>query len=140
MLERIHGHLDGISFDELAPSSLTPLDISVRCQQPESAAWLIEHGARLDLISAWDLGWKEGIPFLLVTHPELVNLQRGDWHLTPLHVAVERGEIELVKLLLTVPNDLAIKDTAFEATALGWAHHLGRTEIIPLIERHVRSA
>jgi predicted N-acetyltransferase YhbS len=117
-------------------SGLTPLDIAVRCHQPESAAWLVEHGVPLDLLSAWDLGWKEQIPRLLAEQPELVNLKQGEWHAAALQIAIERGDLELAKLLLTVPNDLSIKDAAFQATAMGWAHHFQRTEIIALIERH----
>lgn len=121
---------------ETSSGGLTPLDIAIRCHQPESAIWLVEHGAPLDLLSAWDLGWKEQIPRLLAEQPELVNLQRGEWHATPLQIAIERGDIELAKLLLTVPNDLEIKDAAFQSTAMGWAHHFQRTEIIALLERH----
>jgi len=135
-LGKMSERLEETTFNAPSTGGLTPLDISVRCYQPASAAWLVEHGAFLDLLSAWDLGWKEQIPSLLGQHPELVNVQRGEWHLTPLHVAVERDDIELVKFLLTVPNDLTIKDTQFEATALGWAQHFQRTEIISLIEQH----
>jgi GNAT superfamily N-acetyltransferase len=123
---------------EVAPNGLTPLDIAVRCQQSASAEWLIEHGVRLDLLSAWDLGWKEQIPILLASHPELVNLQRGEWRMTPLHTAIQRDDLELVKLLLTVPHDLSIKDGEFGSTALGWAHYFERPEMIVLIEQHRR--
>jgi hypothetical protein len=121
---------------EAASNGLTPLDIAVRCQQPEAAIWLVEHGVRLDLLSAWDLGWKEQIPTLLASHPELVNLQRGEWRTTPLHTAIQRNDLELVKLLLTVPHDLRIKDGEFGSTALGWAHYFERPEMIALIEQH----
>lgn len=117
-------------------NGLTPLDIAVRCQQPGSATWLVEHGVSLDLLSAWDLGWKEQLPILLAAHPELVNLRRGEWYATPLHIAIQRGDSELAQLLLTVPNDLEIKDAAFKATALGWAQHFQRPEIIALLEQH----
>ncbi|HXR66760.1 MAG TPA: ankyrin repeat domain-containing protein, partial [Ktedonobacteraceae bacterium] len=121
---------------EPSSSGLTPLDIAVRCHQPASATWLVEHGAPLDLLAAWDLGWKEQIPSLLTEQPELVNLQRGEWHATPLQIAIERDDLELAKLLLTVPNDLSLKDTVFQATAMGWAHHFQRTEIIALLKHH----
>ncbi len=137
-LNAISLHLEEQAFYTPLASSLTPLDIAVHCHQPAAAEWLVKHGAPLDLISAWDLGWKDQIPLLLASNPALVNVQRGNWQLTPLHVAVERGDIELVKLLLTVPNDLEIKDTEFEASALGWAHYSQRsTEIIPLIQQHL---
>lgn len=135
-LDEISAHLEKTTLREPLPSRLTPLDIAVHCHQPGSANWLVEHGAPLDLLSAWDLGWKERIPPLLARHPELVNVQRGDWRLTPLHTAVDRNDIELVKLLLTVPNNLDLKDTQFKSTALGWARYFERKEIIALIEQH----
>jgi Acetyltransferase (GNAT) domain len=135
--------LDGMSkslekevINEPLPSGLTAFDIAVRCQQHTSASWLVEHGTQLDLVSAWDLGWKERIPVMLVERPELVNVQRGDWQLTPLHVAVQRNDVEFAKLLLTVPRELEIKDTQFQATALGWAKHFQHKEMITLIEEH----
>lgn len=123
-------------FSEALPSGLTPLEIAVRCRQPESADWLVEHGAPLDLISAWDLGWKERLPALLARNPALVNTQQGEWQLTPLHVAIERNDLELTRLLLTVPNDLTLQDTRFQSTASGWATHFGRTEILSLLQEH----
>lgn len=126
---------DGFFRDPL-PSSLTPLDIAVHCQQPASVDWLVNHGVPLDLLSAWDMGWKERVPLLLTEHPELVNMRHRERQLTPLHIAVERGDIELATVLLTVPNDLDLKDSEFEATALGWAQHFQRVEIITLIEQH----
>lgn len=136
-LDQISDKLEQDSVQATGPNGLTPLDIAVRCQQPESARWLVAHGAGLDLLSAWELGWHDSIPELLAEHPELVNAQQGDWHATPLHIAAERNELELARLLLTVPNDLTIKDAVFNATALGWAQHFGRTEISALIEQHM---
>jgi GNAT superfamily N-acetyltransferase len=137
-LNEMSKYIEKEAFNEPLPSGLTALDIAVRCQHPASADWLVEHGVQLDLISACELGWKERIPGMLAEQPELVNVRRGDWQLTPLHVAVERDDIELVRLLLTVPNDLEIKDTQFQATALGWAQFFRRTEMIELIEQHKR--
>ncbi|QBD74838.1 GNAT family N-acetyltransferase [Ktedonosporobacter rubrisoli] len=136
ILDTIGNRLEKRIFHETLPGGLMSLDIAVRCHQPAAAAWLVAHGAPLDILSAWDLGWKDQIPGLLATQPELVNLQRGQWQATPLHIAIERDDLELVKLLLTVPNDLEIKDAVFQATALDWAHHFQRDEIIQLLENH----
>lgn len=123
-------------FHDPLSNGLTPLDIAVHCQQPASVDWLVSHGVPLDLLSAWDMGWKQQVHQLLIEHPELVNVQRGERQLPPLHIAIERGDLELAKVLLTVPNDLDLKDSEFEATALGWAQHFQRAEIIILIEQH----
>lgn len=123
-------------FHHPLPNDLTPLNIAVSCQQPASADWLVAHGVPLDLLSAWDLGWKERTELLLSEHPELVNVQHGERQLTPLHIAVERDDLELAKLLLTVPHNLDLKDREFGATALGWAQYFQRAEMLPLIEQH----
>jgi GNAT superfamily N-acetyltransferase len=137
-LEARSGSYFDATFALSLPSGMTPLDIAVRCQQPESAAWLVARGVPLDLVSAWDVGWKERISALLAEQPELVNARQGEWGLTPLHIAVQRNDLEFARALLRVPNDLTIKDTAFEATALGWAKYNQRLEMIDLIQQHRR--
>jgi predicted N-acetyltransferase YhbS len=135
-LDEIGKRLEDRFFHNPLPNSMTPLDMAVHCQQPASVDWLVSHGVPLDLLSAWNVGWKERVHLLLIEHPELVNVQRGERQLTPLHIAVERGDIELAKVLLTVPNDLDLRDSEFEATALGWAQYFQRVEMITLIEQH----
>jgi ankyrin repeat protein len=53
-----------------------------------------------------------------------------------MHVAVERGDVELVRLLLAARPNLEIPDIQFHSTPLGWARHFQRTEIIELLERY----
>ena len=135
-LDELGKRLEDRFFHDSLPNGMTPLDIAVHCQQPPSVDWLVGHGVPLDLLSAWDVGWKERVSLLLFEHPELVNVQHGEGHLTPLHVAVERGDIELARVLLTVHNDLDLKDSEFQATALGWARYFQRADMITLIEQH----
>ena len=120
--------------DAPLPCGMTPLELAVRLKKPRSAEWLIAQGATLDIVSAWELGWKDRIPGLLAHSPALVNRQHGDWQLTPLHDAVYRNDVELARLLLFANPDLTLQDTQFHSTPLGWARHLGRTEIIALLE------
>jgi ankyrin repeat protein len=96
----------------------------------------VEQGATLDIISAWDLGWKDRVRQLLVASPGLANRRTGGWQITPLHVAAERGDTELARALLAANPDLEIQDTQFHSTPLGWAKHLQRAEIVDLIEQH----
>ena len=134
-LEERGDHLATNLLQQPTLNGLTPLEIAVRCQQPTSAAWLAEHGVIPDLLSAWDLGWKERIPALLAEHPELVRQKGGRWNGTPLHTAIERNDLELAKLLLTVPNDLESKDEVFQATPMNWARHFQRPEMIALLKQ-----
>jgi GNAT superfamily N-acetyltransferase len=112
----------------------TPLEIAVRCKQTASPQWLIEHGVVPDIMSLWDLSWKDRIPALLAIHPELVRRKAGRWTATPLHYAIERNDVDMVKLLLSVPNDPEIKDGVFQSTPLEWAERFQRTEIIAFLE------
>jgi GNAT superfamily N-acetyltransferase len=118
------------------PCGMTPLELAVETGQPASAEWLIERGVPLGIIAAWDLGWKERVPALLAERPELVNARSGDWQTTPLHTAAERGDTQLARLLLAAGADLSLQDAQFRSTPLGWARHLGRAEIVALIEAH----
>jgi len=80
--------------------------------------------------------WNQGKAFKKVWHPCQGTDAKCQQKLRQLQIAAFDGDLELAKLLLTVPNDLSIKDAAFQATAMGWAHHFQRTEITALIERH----
>jgi GNAT superfamily N-acetyltransferase len=134
-LDERGNHFATIQLQQPTLNGWTPLEIAVRCQQPTSAAWLVEHGVIPDILSAWDLGWKERVPALLAEHPELVRRRGGRWNATPLHTAIERNDLELAKLLLIVPNDLESKDEVFQATPMGWARHFQRSEMITLLEQ-----
>lgn len=128
--------------DDILPEQLpgetvngeTPLEIAVRCKALASAEWLVEHGVVPDIMSAWDLGWKDRIPALLATHPELVRRKAGRWTATPLHYAIEHDDMDMVKVLRSVPNDLESKDGVFQSTPLKWAERFGRMEIIELLK------
>jgi GNAT superfamily N-acetyltransferase len=117
-------------------NGMSLLDLAAHAQQPASAEWLIGQGATLELLPAWDLGWRERVVQLLAAHPELANRRSGELGATPLHVAVDRGDRELARALLAARPDLGIKDSRYGATALDWARHLQRAELVKLIERH----
>ena len=121
--------------DAALPCGLTPVQFAVKTGHPESVAWLVRHGATLDVVSAWDLGWKERVAELLAAFPDLANRRSGRQRITPLHAAVLRDDTELARVVLAAHPDLNIADTEFRSTALGWARHFGREEIIWLIER-----
>ncbi len=116
------------------PNGMMPVEVAVACGKPAAARWLVEHGARLDLRVAWDLGWKDQIPDLIARRADLIDRRLGQWNTTPLHDAVWRGDIDFVRTLLDCRPDLDIKDTGFNSTPLGWARHFNRTAIIALLE------
>src|SRR5207244_192005 len=101
--------------DAVLPCGSTPMQVAVTTSQPASAEWLVNHGAVLDVISAWDLGWKERVRQQLAATPELVNQRSGSWQTTPMHTAAERGDTELARILLAANPDLEIQDTQFRS-------------------------
>lgn len=129
--------LDQANRDLDAPlvCGLSPLGVAAITKQPASARWLVSQGATLDIISAWDLGWRDEAVELLARRPALADRQTGPWATTPLHTAAQRGDVELARAVLAAGPDLGIRDTNFGADALGWARHLGQTEIAALIEQ-----
>lgn len=133
-LQRLRRRLEPGALDALLPCGLTPLGVAIRVRRMVSVQWLVENGATMDPISAWDLGWKEQMPRLLLERPELVHHRSGRIGLTPLHVAVERNDPELARVILAAAPDLSLQDTSWHSTPLGWATHLGHAEIAEMIE------
>jgi predicted N-acetyltransferase YhbS len=123
------------SLDDPLVGGMSLLELAAHARQPASAEWLAGQGAALDIVVAWDLGWKERVVVLLGQDPGLVDRRRGELATTPLHEAVERDDLELARVLLGARPDLTITDARFGATALGWAKHLGRAAIAELIEQ-----
>ena len=122
--------------DAPLPNGTPPMQLAVQSRQPGSAEWLAAHGATLDILNAWDLGGKIRARRLLADSPELANRRTGNWQTTPLHEAIVRNDMPLLRLLLSASPDLEIKDTQFHSTPLGWARHFGRAEMIALLEQH----
>jgi len=52
----------------------------------------------------------------------------------PLHEAAMRGNLEIIRLLLDHGADPNLHDTAYDATAAGWAEHHGQREAQQLLE------
>jgi GNAT superfamily N-acetyltransferase len=115
------------------PCRHTPLQLAALFKQPASAEWLIAHGATLDLLSCWELGWIDRAHAMLSTHPELANVRSGEWAQTPLHVAASRGDLALIQLLSDAGADLEARDGTFHGRPLEWAQHFGQIEAANLL-------
>ena len=108
--------------------------LAVATGNTDAVQLLREHGALLDVVAAWDLGWRDAAAETLRAVPEQVNQRHGSWATTPLHTAVQRGDVDLARLVLSARPDLTITDAEFGSTPLGWARHLGQDGIAGLIE------
>ncbi len=135
--------LDALPDSDLPPDlddallcKMTPLEVAARFKHPNMAEQLLALGASPDLIPLCDLGWRDRIPALLAARPDLANRRVGEHGATPLHEAVNRDDAELARWILSANPDTGITDASFHATALGWARHLGRQEILRLLEAH----
>jgi len=120
--------------DGPGPNGMTLIGVAIETGKTASVEWLAAHGAMLEIVHAWDMGWKDRVPQMLTENPALANRRLGPWGLTPLHEAASRGDAELARLLLTAEPDTTIEDTQFGSTPLGWARHFEQTEIIALLE------
>ncbi len=136
-LEGFAGRVTPEELDAPLPNGMTLLSLAAHIRQPAAAEWLVEHGATLDVLSAWDLGWRDRVPRLLELNPELANRPSGEGGVTPLHAAAERNDLELARTVLAASPDLSIEDPSFHSTPLGWARHFGRAEIARMIESHL---
>jgi GNAT superfamily N-acetyltransferase len=114
-------------------NGMTLMQLAVHCGQPASGEWLLQQGCTYQVLDAWDLGWKDRAARLLQEHPEQANELYTPWNKTLLHVAAERNDPELARLVLSARPQLKIKDKAYQSTALDWARHFGHEEIARLI-------
>jgi predicted N-acetyltransferase YhbS len=124
------------NLDAPLPCGMTPMTLAAKTRKPTAAEWLIAHGTTLEIIHAWDLGWKDRASEMLARSPERVNRGVGPSQLTPLHEAAARNDVELARLLLTAHPDLKICDSQYNGTPLGWAYHFQHAEIVALIEAY----
>src|SRR5262249_49094705 len=94
----------------------TPMELAAPAGKAASAEGLTAHGATLDILQAWDRGWKARTRQMLKETPEIADRRRGGWQLTPLHEAVQRNDIALARLLLRADPDLTIEDSEAHST------------------------
>lgn len=85
------------------PCGETPLTLALLTNQPEVAS------------------------DLLARYPSLATHRYGPHEATLLHLAIEHDRPAFVDIALEAGVDPEIRDTTFNATALGWAEHFGRS-------------
>src|SRR5207247_970890 len=58
-LQSLASSITSDALDTPLPSGSTLVQVATQLEQPAAVQWLIDHGATLDLLSAWDLGWHD---------------------------------------------------------------------------------
>jgi ankyrin repeat protein len=98
----------------------------LRRTRPGLPVWAAVNGRSGALVLLSDLGF------------DLSARGRGDvpveqaWE-TALHRAAEKGDTELIRLLLDLGADPNVRDTRFDGTPLGWARHFGQQGAVDLL-------
>lgn len=81
------------------------------------------------LLDAATKGEYNVVEFLLKEKLAVINCQHEDWGQTPLSLAAEKGNLDVVKLLLKYDAGLTILDK-WNETALHWAADNGHAEVV----------
>jgi hypothetical protein len=135
----------------------------------EAVEGLIRRGARVDVLAAAATGRMEaarealrsadssqrhlalalaaqhghaGIVALLLDageDPNRYNPPGAHAHSTPLHQAALAGHLEVVRLLVERGARLDIRDVHYDGTALEWAEHGGRSEVVDYLEHAAKA-
>lgn len=126
-------HEEEHDLDAIQACDLTPLGITTRLERPQSARWLVDHGATLDVAAAWALGWRDEAAELLAESPALARKRTGSWQLSPLHIAAYRGDIELARMILAADPDPTATDSVLHKDPVEWAHLHGHHDVGNLI-------
>ena len=116
----------------------TPLTHATVCSRLILARALVDAGARLDIFSAAALGLNDAVD-QFTTDPRLANARMNDvvWgrkNFTPLHFAVEHGQVSIARLLVSKKADVNSRDKR-GWTPLHRAVSLGHLEVVQLLGR-----
>ena len=106
---------------------------------PEAVVVAVRDARRGLLTWAAAEGAPNSVSLLLAAGFDVNSMGRDDvasndpWH-TALHVAAEKGDTTLVRILLDAGADPNIVDHRFSATALDWARRFERADVAALLE------
>ncbi len=126
---------DDPDLDAPLPSGSTPLQVAATFGQSDAAGWLLDRGARFDVLAGWDLGWRERVAEQLRRSTEGISAVAPRSGATLLHEAVLRNDLALLRTLLAAGADPTVQDSTHHATPLGWARFMGRADLVELLER-----
>jgi GNAT superfamily N-acetyltransferase len=136
------GRNDVGALDQLRPSrarlagplasGLLPLALAAELGARRAAEWLVAHGAEIDVLAAWQLGWRKRAAEA-VRRPGAVTRRHPPNGATLLHLAVERDDVELAELALAAGAPRDARDGVWQGTPLDWARALDRPRLATLL-------
>jgi len=129
-----------LDLDASLASGSTPLQVAATFGQSDAAGWLIDRGARFDILAGWDLGWRERVAEQLRRSPECLTARDARSGMTLLHEAVVRDDLALLRTVLAAGAAPTVQDSTHHATPLGWARFMGRADLVEPLERAEQSA
>ncbi|MGQ0844627.1 MAG: ankyrin repeat domain-containing protein, partial [Sporichthyaceae bacterium] len=104
-----------------------------RAKRPGHVLWAAAHAGheavRLAVEFGWDVSAKGRSDVPIPT----------EWE-TALHHAAGEGDVNLIRLLLELGANRAVRDARFGATPADWANHFGHPEVAALLEVPEREA
>ncbi len=118
---------------ELVQRTPAKVVAEVRRRRPGLVTWAAAEGA------------PNAVELLVAAGFDINALGRSDvpsndpWH-TALHVAAEKGNVELAQRLLDLGADPTIADKQYKSTALGWARYFDEPALVELLEPLTRGA
>ena len=130
------------SHELVTPGGVTTIQAAAATRQAHVGEWLVQRGAAVDPLSAWDLGWKDRLRDVGRRDPGSLNRKTGG--LTPLHQAILRrdtkveSDLALLIALLEAGADPAIEDDIHNSTPLGWSQAFHDTEAAELLTTRTR--
>jgi hypothetical protein len=106
---------------------MTLVQIGAKTCSPSVVERLVHLGAPLDVLSAWDLGWKDKAAEVARGLDDGAGLDQlqDEAESALLHKAVERDDPALVEMLLAAGASADVKDGRYGSTPAGWAEVLG---------------
>lgn len=111
VLEELKDDIGVHEMQQPTRNGMTPLELAVHCGQAGSAEWLVQEGIVGDVLSFWDLGWKEMARKLVHERPEVLCMKEGRSGMTTMDVALQRDDQELAIILASVPPPRMAENT-----------------------------
>lgn len=115
------------------PCGLTPFRLAAEVGAADTAVWLADHGARVDVAAAWRLGWRRRLAAIVEAMPEVLDARCGSLGATALHEAAQADDAELAGFLLGAGAATRVVDDTYRMTPAEWARYFGHADLAVML-------